>query len=153
MKLQDGSTSGNYVSSESNLYLPCHTLGDAKDAFRFEQINPTPTWAQAARGKLHKTSTKRRRPSHSSSASEPEDDVEELLHSTGDIISRPEKSTALPSTKIDILNLRDANQAARSEREISSVKFHPSPTVPVLLTAGSDRRLRLFNVSRRAFSH
>ena len=47
--------------------------------------------------------------------------------------------------------LRDANQTARSEGNICALEFHPSPRVPVLMTASADRRVRLFNVSLSTF--
>lgn len=75
--------------------------------------------------------------------------VDELFHSTGDAIANGDRPIALPPRKLDILGLRDANQAARADGEVKAVRFHPSPTVPVLLTAGSDRRTRLFHVSER----
>lgn len=116
---------------------------------QFEKINPAPAWASAARDKLRNPNPKqkRRRSSLSSqSSSDEENYVEELLHATGSIIDTDQRPSLLPPTKLDILGLRDANQSGRSESEVSSVRFHPSPTVPVLLTAGTDRRLRLFNI-------
>ncbi|KAG9021382.1 hypothetical protein FS837_007316, partial [Tulasnella sp. UAMH 9824] len=116
---------------------------------QFEKINPAPAWATAAREKLRNPNAKqkrRRSPVSSQASSDEENDVEELLHATGSIINTDHKPSLLPPTKLDILGLRDANQTGRSESEVSSVRFHPSPTVPVLLTAGTDRRLRLFNI-------
>ena len=74
-----------------------------------------------------------------------EDRVEKLLQSTSGILSQ-RKSKVLERGNIDIVRLRDANQTARTEGDVEAVQFHPSPTVSVLLTAGADRRLRLFNV-------
>jgi U3 small nucleolar RNA-associated protein 18 len=125
--------------------------------FRFEKVNPTPTWAKAARDKLHKR-PKRRRPSTSSTSSSISDkdagedndidaDVDNLLHSTSGILAASGRGLSkLPSTTLAVERLRDANQAARSDGGIKCLRFHPSPSVPVLLTAGGDRRLRLFNV-------
>ncbi|KAG8986186.1 hypothetical protein FRB90_004163, partial [Tulasnella sp. 427] len=116
---------------------------------QFEKLNPTPAWADSAREKLRNRNSKqkrRRSVSSTQSTSDDERDVEDLLHSTGSIIKGERRSTLLPPTKLDILGLRDANQTGRLESEVGSVRFHPSPTVPVLLTAGSDRRLRLFNI-------
>ena len=77
--------------------------------------------------------------------SEGDDRVERLLQSTAGILSQ-RRSKVLEKGNIDIIRLRDANQSARTEGDVESVQFHPSPTVSVLLTAGADRRLRLFNV-------
>lgn len=112
---------------------------------QYEQINPTPEWTSKARRKLH---PKRRR-STSGSVPELEDEVEDtipdLLASTGGI-SGGKKPNVLTPGIISVDRLRDANQAAPAEGEIKSLQFHPSPQIPVLLTASADRRLRLFHV-------
>ncbi|KZT09564.1 WD40 repeat-like protein [Laetiporus sulphureus 93-53] len=116
---------------------------------QFQKINPTPEWAAKARKKLHPEQTKRRR-SSSASASDlegsDEDILPELLSDARGILQRGRRPKALPHGTLSIERLRDANLSARSEGEVKAVQFHPSPQVPVLLTAGSDRRLRLFNV-------
>ncbi|KAG9124868.1 hypothetical protein FRC07_009931, partial [Ceratobasidium sp. 392] len=53
---------------------------------------------------------------------------------------------ALPPTELAVTRLRDANQAARSDGPVTAVEFHPSARVPVLMVAGADKRVRLFNV-------
>lgn len=111
---------------------------------RFERINPVPQWAAEARSKL--SGKKRRRDEMELDGSEDEDRVEKLLQSTAGILSQ-RKSKVLEQGNIDIARLRDANQSARIEGDVEAVQFHPSPSVSVLLTAGADRRLRLFNVS------
>lgn len=116
---------------------------------QYEKINPTPGWASNARKKLHPTQTKRSRSSASSeSGAEGEEDsiFPELLSSTGGLLGGITKSRTLPRGTLAIERLRDANQAAQSEGEIKIVQFHPSPQVPVLMTASADRRVRLFNV-------
>ncbi|KAI6096576.1 WD40 repeat-like protein [Pisolithus croceorrhizus] len=60
--------------------------------------------------------------------------------------SRGKNRGCLTQGVISVDRLRDANQAAPAEGEIKSVQFHPSPQIPVLLTASTDRRLRLFHV-------
>jgi len=115
---------------------------------QYEKINPTPSWASNARKKLHSATSKRAR-SSTSSGSEAEDESEdifpELLSSTGGLLGAT-KFKALPQGTLAIERLRDANQAAQSEGEIKALQFHPSPQVPVLMTASADRRVRLFNV-------
>jgi len=114
---------------------------------QFEKINPTPTWASNARRKLHPTQAKRKRSSTSSSSELEDGDIlPELLSSTGGLLGATTKYRALPQGTLAIERLRDANQAATSEAETKALQFHPSPQVPVLMTASADRRVRLFNV-------
>lgn len=114
---------------------------------QFEKINPTPDWASAARKKLHPSKAKRRRPSASSSSEEDEEDVlPDILADAQGVLREGRKAGTLPQGRLDIERLRDANLAARSEGEVKVVQFHPSPEVPVLMVASTDRRLRLFNV-------
>lgn len=110
---------------------------------QFEQINPTPEWASNARKKSRPK--RRRSTSGSEPAHEDEDIITDLLASTGGI-SGGKKPNVLTQGIISVGRLRDANQAAPAEGEIKSVQFHPSPQTPVLLTASTDRRLRLFHV-------
>lgn len=81
----------------------------------------------------------------------PESDTEapltNVLSSSGGLLESRRRK-ALPQGQLTIERLRDANQSAKAEGEIRSVMFHPSPSVPILLTASADRRLRLFNVSK-----
>ncbi|KAG1814317.1 WD40 repeat-like protein [Suillus subaureus] len=109
---------------------------------QFEHINPTPDWASIARKKSERA--KRRRSSASRSESG-EDVVPELLASTAGILGTT-KSRAILLSTLSIERLRDANQAAPADGEIKTVAFHPSPHIPVLLTASADRRLRLFHI-------
>lgn len=114
---------------------------------QFERINPTPTWATAARKKLKK----RRRESDAGEDGEEgedvEDAVESLLTTTGGIIDGVKKGKPLEKGNLSIERLRDANQSAKAEGEVKAIHFHPSPRIPVLLVASADRRVRLFNVS------
>ena len=115
---------------------------------QFEKINPTPGWASSARKKLHPRKAKRRRSSASSGSSlgDEEENIHDLLYSTGGILGSVEKPGPLPQGTLAIERLRDANQAAQSEGGIKALQFHPSPQIPVLVTASADRRVRLFNV-------
>ena len=115
---------------------------------RFERINPVPQWAADARSKLSGKKRRRDEMELDSSGVNPgdKDRVEKLLQSTAGILSQ-RKSKFLEKGSIDIVRLRDANQIARTEGDVEAIQFHPSPTVSVLLTAGADRRLRLFNVN------
>lgn len=110
---------------------------------QFEKLNPTPKWASNAR---KKKSTVKRRRSVSPSSSVSDEDLD-LLTSTGAILEgKIRGSKTLPPKTINIERLKDANLSARAQGELKAVRFHPSPKVPMLLTASADRRLRLFNV-------
>jgi len=109
---------------------------------QFEKLNPTPQWASDARKK--RSIAKRRRSVSPSSVSEEDPD---FLTSTGGILEgKQRRSKTLSPKTLNIERLRDANLSARAEGELKTVQFHPSPQVPMLLTASADRRLRLFNV-------
>ncbi|KZT24383.1 WD40 repeat-like protein [Neolentinus lepideus HHB14362 ss-1] len=114
---------------------------------QFEKINPTPEWAIKARRKA-----KRRRTSVSGDESENEV-VEDLLTSTNGILSAGKKSRGLPQGTLAIERLRDANITAKAEGEVKTVQFHPSPRIPIMLTASTDRRLRLFNIDGHSNPH
>lgn len=105
---------------------------------QYEHINPTPEWATKARKKLH---SKRPR---STSGSE-DDIIPDLLASTGGIAAGKKPKVLVPGI-ISLDRLRDANQTAPAQGDIKSIQFHPSPEIPILLTASTDRRLRLFHV-------
>ncbi|KAJ1842412.1 U3 snoRNP protein, partial [Coemansia sp. RSA 2703] len=98
---------------------------------QFQKINPVPKWAAEA---------------SSSAWADNDSDTEgtrvggDMLKSTASMISKT--SSLLPPSKIEITQLRDGNQAAVSQSKVSSVQFHP--TSSVLLTAGLDKTLRLF---------
>jgi U3 small nucleolar RNA-associated protein 18 len=117
---------------------------------QYEKINPTPGWAFNARKKLHPAKSKRRRSSISSNSQEEQDEEEDilpdLLSSTGGLLSTAANSRVIPKGTLALERLRDANQAAQSEGEVKTLQFHPSPQIPVLVTASADRRVRLFNV-------
>ncbi|KZT68862.1 WD40 repeat-like protein [Daedalea quercina L-15889] len=121
---------------------------------QFEKINPTPDWAATARKKLHPAKAKRRRPS-TSSASESDEDNElpDVLADARGILQQGRKANTIPQGILSIERLRDANLAARSEGEVKAVHFHPSPEVPVLMVASTDRRLRLFNINGHTNPH
>ncbi|KAI0761625.1 WD40-repeat-containing domain protein [Trametes elegans] len=126
---------------------------------QFEKINPTPEWATNARKRLHGTAGKRRRLSTSSHSDEQADESEEkegvldsLLSGTGSVLAG-RRAKILPHGTLSIVRLRDANLSAKAEGEVKVVQFHPSPQVPVLFTASSDRRLRLFTVDGHTNPH
>ncbi|KAG9104678.1 hypothetical protein FRC06_000064 [Ceratobasidium sp. 370] len=106
---------------------------------QFEKFHPVPEWAISR-------SKRTRRPSQSSSpnSDSEEESVEDPTTGPIDIAAAP--LDALPPTELAVTRLRDANQAARSDGAVAAVEFHPSARVPVLMVAGADKRVRLFNV-------
>jgi U3 small nucleolar RNA-associated protein 18 len=120
---------------------------------QFVKMNPTPEWATAAR-------RKRRRKESDVDAGAGVDadvltqDLDALLTSSGGILGRKSRTHLDPGV-LAIERLRDANQAAPAEGEVTASQFHPSPQVSMLLVASSDRRIRLFNVRvfRSLLSH
>ncbi|KAF8584954.1 WD40 repeat-like protein [Ramaria rubella] len=121
---------------------------------QYEKVHPAPDWTSIARDRLHRR--KRRRGSQSSGSegmeSATEEGITSLLSSSGGLLSSRQQRY-LPQGHLFIERLRDANQTAKAEGEIRSVMFHPSPSVPVLLTASADRRLRLFNIDGHTNPH
>ncbi|KII86251.1 hypothetical protein PLICRDRAFT_114618 [Plicaturopsis crispa FD-325 SS-3] len=109
---------------------------------QFEKINPTPDWAANAR--------KRARRSTGADSDGTEDDdaeaIDRMLSSTAGVLGGIKRVQSLEKGTLAIERLRDANQAAKAEGEIKAIQFHPSPRIPVLLTASADRRARLFNI-------
>ncbi|ORX63246.1 WD40 repeat-like protein [Basidiobolus meristosporus CBS 931.73] len=94
---------------------------------QFEKIHPTPAWAD---GDVYDSE---------------DEDVENLqiLRSTNGFLKK-QKSKVLPKDALEITRLRNANQKGYSQSVIQSVEFHPN--AQVLLTAGFDKTLRLFQI-------
>lgn len=104
---------------------------------RFERLHPKPEWAFSRLDSKVPT-------------------MQRLLASTASFISIDalgDGHRPLPTTTIDIQRLHNANAAAASEGGSSSalagivdLAWHPSAKMPVLTTAGTDRRVRFYNV-------
>ncbi|CAE6438188.1 unnamed protein product [Rhizoctonia solani] len=106
---------------------------------QFEKVNPVPEWAA--------THPKRSRRLSQTSVSGSDSDEEVVVEpTTGPIHVADAPTDALPPTELAITRLRDANQAARTDGPVTRIQFHPSSRVPVLMVAGADKRVRLFNV-------
>lgn len=71
-----------------------------------------------------------------------DDEVDTLLKSSTSILGIDR--TVLSAGRIEIQRLKNANQASQSKSAIKVVEFHP--TAPVLLTAGLDKSVRLFQI-------
>ncbi|ELU43355.1 CGI-48 family protein [Rhizoctonia solani AG-1 IA] len=106
---------------------------------RFEKVNPVPEWAA--------TRPKRSRRLSQASVSGSDSDEEPVVEPTTGLVHVADAPTdALPQTELAITRLRDANQAARTDGPVTKIQFHPSSRVPVLMVAGADKRVRLFNL-------
>lgn len=137
----------------------------------FEQVNKVPEWAkidEATKKKnANKLAQKRSKSSTSSNGDDDDDDDEyesndddddnddenddendSIFQSTSSLlISRTGASASkatLPSKMIDTLRVKDGNVSEYSPATIQSIGFHP--TAPVMLTAGLDKTIRLFQV-------
>lgn len=72
-------------------------------------------------------------------------DAAALLRRAGGLVAA---DTALPKGLLELTRLRDANVAGPSEGVVRACRFHPHGRL--LLTAGLDKRIRLFQVRVRA---
>ena len=111
----------------------------------FERINPAPEWAMKARKKVREEN-KRRRIGVGEADADDDGGLDELLSRTDGVLSK-DRGKILDKGMIGVERLRDVNQSAKAEGEIKALSFHPFPRVPVLMTASTDRRVRLFTVS------
>ncbi|KAJ2855845.1 U3 snoRNP protein [Coemansia erecta] len=103
---------------------------------QFQKVNPVPKWAAESDSKTW-----------ADDDSDMENDNDnriggDMLKNTKSLISKSIR--LLEPTKIDIAQLHNANKAAPSQSAVLNVEFHP--TSSVLLTAGLDKTLRLFEV-------
>ena len=112
---------------------------------QFVKMNPTPEWATAARRKRRRKEGSDADAAADANAEVSTPDLDTLLASSGGILGRKSRALLNPGV-LAIERLRDANQAAQAEGEVTTLQFHPSPQVSMLLVASSDRRIRLFNV-------
>ncbi|PVU87915.1 hypothetical protein BB559_005828 [Furculomyces boomerangus] len=121
---------------------------------QFKKINPIPTWATKANKSKGKD-----QPSHSDSDDDIEkenrnsnksiyendnylQDIDEFLLNSKSM--QRKRNKPIESGTIDILRVKNANQMDPSESVIQQVEFHPRSNV--LMVAGNDRRLGLFEV-------
>ena len=75
---------------------------------------------------------------------EQHDDTTSILMNSMGFIEKSGRPRTLPSESISVTRVKNANQMAYSQAVIQSVEFHPNSQM--LLTAGFDRTLRLFQV-------
>lgn len=118
---------------------------------QFQRLYPAPDWAIPSSRRQNNDSDNSDTVS-SGDDIEAEDDKERKLSANPlkKILQSSERytektaSTLLPASILDISRLRDANQQAPSQAAIQTLSFHPS--LPLLLSAGFDRSLRIYNV-------
>lgn len=71
-----------------------------------------------------------------------DDEADRLLRTAGGLLSR--RNALLPHGLIEATRLKDANQQEPSNAVVQSVGFHPNGQL--LMTAGLDKKIRLFQV-------
>lgn len=114
---------------------------------QFNKIYPTPTWVKNweqieengyENGSDVEEDNERKQMSHNDTNA-----ILKLLE-TAPEVPKYQKTSLLPSNKISISRLRNANQAKLSKAAIQSLSFHHSH--PLLLTGGFDRTLRIYHI-------
>ncbi|KAK3842702.1 MAG: WD40-repeat-containing domain protein [Linnemannia gamsii] len=111
---------------------------------QFEKVYPVPNWAQP------EGSRKRRRggpgaiDSDSDYSDEEEQQEDNIMMSSKGFLEKSPRLRVLSSESILVTRVKNANQMAPSKSVIQSVEFHPNSQM--LLTAGFDRTLRLFQI-------
>ncbi|CAB4406560.1 unnamed protein product [Rhizophagus irregularis] len=108
---------------------------------QFEKLHPTPNWAIVP--------SKRKRRTESEIFDGDSSDIEKIDVLNKDIDESLVKSGVnsrwkLKANKLEIYRMQDANRAAYSQCAIQSLKFHPNSQV--IMTAGLDKTIRLFQV-------
>ncbi|XP_033632404.1 U3 small nucleolar RNA-associated protein 18 homolog [Asterias rubens] len=101
----------------------------------FEKVvGSTPAWAQL---KSKRTNSE----SEDESGSDDEDEEDRLLRRTGDYLT---SSEALPKSYLNFRRVTDANKEQYTKSRLHAMEFHP--TSQVILTAGEDESLHIFQV-------
>lgn len=77
-----------------------------------------------------------------------DDGLRKLARQRGGLVSKNAQSTTLAPNMLKVKRLKDANTLAPSKAVIQEVKFHQ--TLPILLAAGFDKTLRLFQADGQA---
>ncbi|KAF9924478.1 U3 small nucleolar RNA-associated protein 18 [Mortierella alpina] len=114
---------------------------------QFEKVHPVPSWAQPAGSKKRRRTTALGAGSdseYSDEEAEHEDNTISLLMNSKGYLELSTKLRILSSESLSVTRVKNANQMAYSKAVVQSVEFHPNSQM--LLTAGFDRTLRLFQV-------
>ncbi|CAI2168790.1 11953_t:CDS:10 [Funneliformis geosporum] len=99
---------------------------------QFEKLHPTPNWAVVPSKRKRQTDKERM------------EDSDENLSEVEEVEESGKNKWKLKAKKLEIYRVKDANQAAYSQCVIQSLKFHPNSQV--LMTAGIDKTIRLFQI-------
>ncbi|KAF9957939.1 U3 snoRNP protein [Modicella reniformis] len=112
---------------------------------QFQKVYPIPNWVEPEESK------KRRRRTTGADSDSDFSDVEEqqqedhsLLKSSKGYLEKSTKLRILSPESILVTRVKNANQMGYSKAVVQSVEFHPNSQM--LLTAGFDRTLRLFQI-------
>ncbi|KAF9088865.1 U3 small nucleolar RNA-associated protein 18, partial [Mortierella sp. AD031] len=117
---------------------------------QFEKVYPVPNWAQP------EDSRKRRRRGGAGAIDDSDSDYSDeeeqqdgdntinILMSSKGFLEKSSRLRLLSPESIQVTRVKNANQMAPSKAVVQSVEFHPNSQM--LLTAGFDRTLRLFQV-------
>ncbi|KAI5797906.1 WD40-repeat-containing domain protein [Peziza echinospora] len=124
---------------------------------QYERVYPVPKWALPQDDPQESKRRRRNSDSDSDSASSSsggeDGDIDaptsaaplsSLLQSSEGYISKPENTTSLRPSTINISRLRDANHLAPSHSSIGTLSFHPKN--PLLMTSGLDHTMRLYHI-------
>lgn len=103
---------------------------------QFQRIYPTPKWAE-----LSKENDDDKNNENTTIGI----DLSSILANSKGFIDTKRKQ--YNPEKLEVTRVKDANQLSYSDAVVQSAKFHP--TAPILLTAGYDRTLRLFQIDGR----
>ncbi|KAI1293415.1 U3 snoRNP protein [Mortierella claussenii] len=115
---------------------------------QFEKVYPVPSWAQPEgsrkRRRTNNMSGRRNQDSDYSDEESEHEDNSLLTSSKGFLETSSTRLRVLSSESISVTRVKNANQQGYSKSVVQSVEFHPNSQM--LLTAGFDRTLRLFQV-------
>ncbi|CAO3660842.1 unnamed protein product [Umbelopsis ramanniana] len=119
---------------------------------QFEKVNPVPSWAtipSLRQAKKRRSKAVEGSDSEYSDEEEQHSDFEEdddvhMMRSTHGILDKRRASRKLPQKDLSVIRLKNANQMNYSQSVISTVQFHPNSQV--MMTAGLDKTLRLFQI-------
>ncbi len=105
-------------------------------------LNPNTTWA---RGEGRGKSGGKRGAGEIREAEEPDEEAaEKLLRQAGGLLAGRGRGGLLGAGAIEMSRLRDANHNGGGEAVVQSLEWHPN--AQLMMTAGLDKKLRLFQV-------
>uniref|UniRef100_UPI00358EF957 U3 small nucleolar RNA-associated protein 18 homolog isoform X1 n=1 Tax=Myxine glutinosa TaxID=7769 RepID=UPI00358EF957 len=137
----------HYVQNKAEEALTKSKLQERlRDEF-VKAVGGVPAWADApARKKTRKEMKKKReKETIAGDSDESEDESDELVRRTGNHLA---PSAALPRGVIAVKRCTDANRAQPAVGTLTTMRFHP--TASVVMAAGMDENIRLFQVDGQA---